>query len=72
MLRNRRLETDEDFQEAMERGTGIRVFQDDYVIQSGGVITRFTDSFVVIQSDVSDLQYYDRSSCEFFEARRRS
>lgn len=70
-MANRRLLTDADFQEAMDRGRRIRVFQDDHVVDSGGVIIRFEADTVVIQSSVSDLQYYSRNRCEFFEQRTR-
>ena len=71
MAQNRRLLTDQDFKEAMERQAGIRVFQDDHVVASGGIITRFDDLSVVIQSGVSDISYHDRDQCEFFEMRKR-
>lgn len=71
MARNRRLVTDQDFQEAMDRQTRIRVFQDDHVIDSNGIIIRFDDDIVVTQSGVSDLAYHSRESCEFFEMRER-
>jgi hypothetical protein len=71
MSLNRRLLTDQDFQEALDRQLRIRVFQDDHIINSGGVIIRFSDSTVVIQSSVSDLAYHERDRCEFFEIRKR-
>lgn len=71
MASNRRLQTDQDFNEAMERQTRIRVFQDDHVVDAGGVIIRFDDQTVVIQASVSDLAYHSRSQCEFFEMRKR-
>jgi hypothetical protein len=71
MAQNRRLVTDQDFQEAMEREFRIRVFQDDHVVDSSGVISRFDDRQIVIQSGVSDIAYYPREQCEFFEMRKR-
>ncbi|SEO35403.1 hypothetical protein [Paenibacillus sp. OV219] len=66
-----RLVTDEDFTEAMERQFRLRVYKDDHIVDSGGVIIRFDDTTVVSQSSVSDVAYHDRSACEFFEIRRR-
>lgn len=71
MARNRRLLTDADFREAMDKQIAIRVFQDDHIVDSNGVIIRFDDSTVVIQSTVSDIGYYDRNGCEFFEMAKR-
>lgn len=71
MAINRRLVTDDDFQEAMDRQVGVRVFQNDHIVDTGVVISRFTDSFIVTQSGVSDVTYHSRSSCEFFEIRKR-
>ena len=66
---NRPLLTDSDLQEAIDRKLPVRVFQDDHLVNSGATVVRFTDSDVVIQSRVSDLTYYSRSRCEFFEVR---
>ncbi|XEC97238.1 hypothetical protein AB6A23_12215 [Paenibacillus tarimensis] len=71
MAQHRRLVTDADFQEAMDKQSGIRVFQNDLVIDSGGVIVRFTDLLVVIQSGVSEVAYHERRACEFFELKKR-
>jgi hypothetical protein len=68
---NRRLVTDADLLDAMERQIGMRVFEDDHIVHSGGAIVRFDDRTVVIQASVSDLSYYNRGSCEFFELRKR-
>ncbi|MDB4867318.1 MAG: hypothetical protein JWR03_1651 [Cohnella sp.] len=68
---NRRLLTDADFQEAMDRQTGIRVFEHDHIVHSGGAIVRFDERSVVIQAGVSDISYYARTGCEFFELRKR-
>jgi ribosome maturation factor RimP len=71
MAHNRRLITDQDFKEAMERQVSIRVFQDDHIVDSGGVIVRFDDQTIVVQSTVSDLHYHQRDLCEFYEMRKR-
>ncbi|SDX32761.1 hypothetical protein [Paenibacillus sp. CF384] len=67
----RRLQTDADFTEAMERQFKLRVYKDDHIVDSGGIIIRFDDSIVVSQSSISDVAYHDRNACEFFEIRRR-
>ncbi|MBO7745700.1 hypothetical protein I8J29_15925 [Paenibacillus sp. MWE-103] len=67
----RRLVSDEDFTEAMERQFRLRVYKDDHIVDSGGIIIRFDDQLVVSQSSVSDVTYHDRAACEFFEIRRR-
>jgi hypothetical protein len=66
MAHNRRLETDEDFQEAMDRHIGVRIFQDDHIIEAGGLIIRFDDQLVVTQKGVGDITYHRRDACEFF------
>ncbi|MDQ1912491.1 hypothetical protein RAC89_19035 [Paenibacillus sp. GD4] len=71
MSLNRRLITDQDFQEAMDRQVKIRVFQNDHIVDSGGLIIRFDESTVVVQSGVSDLSYHQRNQCEFFDIRKR-
>ncbi|PRX73162.1 hypothetical protein B0G52_104262 [Cohnella sp. SGD-V74] len=68
---NIRLITDQDYQEALERQARIRVFKDDHIIDSGGVIVRFDSRTVVIQTGVGDLAYHDRAACEIFELRTR-
>ncbi|WP_276355218.1 hypothetical protein [Cohnella caldifontis] len=68
---NRRLITDSDMQDAMDRQIGIRVFEDDHIVHSGGSILRFDERTVVIQAGVSDLSYFSRQSCEFFELKKR-
>lgn len=70
MARTRRLTTDADFTEAMERGTSLRVFQDDHIVSSGGIIVRFDSATVVVQTGVGDISYFRRDGCEFFETRR--
>ncbi len=67
MARTRRLITDADFLEAQERGRRIRVFQDDHIVDSGGIIIRYTDDDIIIQSGVGDITYHSRQLCEFFE-----
>ncbi|MFC4777392.1 hypothetical protein ACFO9Q_11410 [Paenibacillus sp. GCM10023252] len=71
MAHTRRLETNQDMQEAMEQEARIRVFQDNHVINSGGIITRFDEQLVVVQSGVSDVAYHDRSACEFYAIGKR-
>ncbi|QTH41832.1 hypothetical protein J4772_30630 [Cohnella sp. LGH] len=71
MALNIRLITDEDFQEALDKQALIRVFKDDHIIDSGGIIVRFDDRTVVIQTGVGDLAYHDRTVCEIFELRNR-
>lgn len=71
MAITRRLETDQDFQEAMDRQARIRVFLNDHMVDSGGVITRFDDQIIAIQTSVSELSYHQRQLCEFFETRKR-
>ncbi|MFC4303234.1 hypothetical protein [Cohnella boryungensis] len=71
MALNIRLLTDTDFQETMERHARVRVFKDDHIIDDRGVIVRFDERIVVVQSGVGDLAYHDRAACEFFELRNR-
>ncbi|ULO05320.1 hypothetical protein H1230_19720 [Paenibacillus sp. 19GGS1-52] len=66
----RPLQTDSDFQEAQDRKLPVRVFQDDHLVNSGATIVRFTETDVIIQSRVSDLTYYSRRECQFYELRR--
>lgn len=66
----RPLLTEQDFQEAMDHQARIRVFQDDHLVDSGGVIIRFDDQTVIIQSSVSDVAYHSRKDCQFFEVRK--
>lgn len=70
MAINRKLSTDRDFEEAAAHRTRLRVFKDDHLVESGSTIVRFDETTVVLQSDVSDLTYYSRGECEFFELRR--
>nr|WP_253944670.1 hypothetical protein [Paenibacillus sp. NEAU-GSW1] len=62
--------TDRDFEEAVQLETRVRVFQDDYIVTSSGVIIRFDERTIVVQSSVSEIDYHDRNSCEFFEMRK--
>lgn len=71
MAQNVRLLTDLDFEEAMERQARLRVFKDDHIIDTGGVIVRFDDRTIVVQSGIGDLAYHTRQDCEFFELRKR-
>lgn len=68
---NRRLVTDRDLEEAMVNRIGIRVFENDQIVHSGGMITRFDDNTVVIQDGVSDITYIAREACEIFELKRK-
>jgi hypothetical protein len=71
MARNHRLVTDVDFQEAVESQASVRVFKDNHIVDSNAVIVRFSETMVVVQTHVSDLTYYDREACEFFEMKKR-
>ncbi|MBC8079055.1 MAG: hypothetical protein H7X86_01830 [Gorillibacterium sp.] len=68
---NRRLLTDQDFAEAMELQMGIRVFKDNYIVDSGGVIIQFNEKTIVLQAGVGDLSYLPREACEFFGMKGR-
>ncbi|RTE09443.1 hypothetical protein [Paenibacillus whitsoniae] len=71
MARNQRLVTDADFQEVVDRQAVVRVFKDDHIVDSNALVLRFSDTTVVVQTRVSELTYYDRHACEFFEMKRR-
>jgi ribosome maturation factor RimP len=71
MAINRRLQTDRDFQEALEKQVRIRVFKDDHMVDSGGILVRFDEQIIALQSSVSDLIYHPRALCEFFEMKKR-
>jgi hypothetical protein len=71
MAHNRKLETDSDFQEAMDRLVPIRVFHKDQIINTNGIIIRFTEDFIIVQTGVSDLSYHPRELCEFFGMKKR-
>jgi hypothetical protein len=71
MAQSIRLLTDVDFQEAMERQARLRVFKNDHIIDTGGLIVRFDDRTIVVQAGVGDLAYHARQECEFFELRKR-
>jgi ribosome maturation factor RimP len=71
MAINRRLQTDQDFQEAMEKQVRVRVFQNDHMVNTGGILVRFDELIVALQSSVSDLTYHQRELCEFFEMKKR-
>ncbi|QMV42821.1 hypothetical protein [Cohnella cholangitidis] len=66
-----RLLTDQDFEEAMQRQARLRVFKNDHIIDTNGIIVRYDSQTVVIQSGVGDLAYHSRGDCEFFELRKR-
>lgn len=71
MAQTIRLVTDLDFEEAMERQSRLRVFKNDHIIDTGGVIVRFDERTIVVQSGIGDLAYHVRQDCEFFELRKR-
>lgn len=71
MAQNRRLISDLDLTEAMERHVNIRVFKDDHIVDSNVTIVRFDETFIVVQSGVSELTYHERETCEFFEMKKR-
>ncbi|WP_239616246.1 hypothetical protein [Cohnella mopanensis] len=71
MALNIRLLTDQDFEEAMQRQARMRVFKNDHIIDSNGIIVRYDSQTIVIQSGVGDLAYHSREDCEFFELRKR-
>ncbi|MFC5653141.1 hypothetical protein ACFPYJ_29325 [Paenibacillus solisilvae] len=66
-----RLETDQDFEEALERRSILRVFKDDHIVDSGCTLVRFDNELVVCQSSVSEVSYHSRRECEFFGMRKR-
>ncbi len=68
MARTRKLMTDRDFTDAMEKQFAIQVFEDDHLISAGGRIIRYDDNQVVIQRSISEIDYHDRDSCDFFGA----
>ena len=71
MSLNRRLLTDADFQEALDKGTRVRVFRDNQIVDASSIVVRFDERTVVTQSSVSDLMYHRRADCEFFDLRKR-
>lgn len=71
LAHNRKLENDADFQEAMDRQVPIRVFQNDQMIDSGGIVIRFTEQFIIVQTGVSGLTYHPRELCEFFGMKKQ-
>ncbi|BBI31402.1 hypothetical protein [Cohnella abietis] len=71
MSQSIRLITDQDFEEAMQRQARLRVFKNDHIIDTNGIIIRFDQQTVVVQAGVGDLAYHSREACEFFELRKR-
>jgi len=71
MAINRKLFTDTDFAEVVKKGTPIRVFQDNHIVEARTVVIRFDDAVIVTQAAVSDLTYHNRNDCEFYELRKR-
>lgn len=66
----RRLFTDQDFQEAVNRRLHVRIFRDDHLIESDSFVIRFTDETIITQSRVSDMTYHPRKECNFFELKK--
>ncbi|MCD9020408.1 hypothetical protein [Cohnella silvisoli] len=71
MAQSIRLLTDPEFEEAMQRQARLRVFKNDHIIDSNGIIVRFDNRTVVVQSGIGDLAYHAREECEFFEVKKR-
>ena len=61
-----RLQTDADFQEALDKEKKIRVFQDNQIIDNKAIIVRFDDQKIVTQASIGDITYHPRQDCEFF------
>ena len=61
-----KLFTDEDFQEAVDQESLIRVFKDNHIVEHRVIVIRFNESTVITQSNVSDLTYHNRADCEFY------
>ncbi|GGH09629.1 hypothetical protein [Paenibacillus segetis] len=66
----RRLITEQDFQEAVDRRLLVRVFRDNHLIESGSTMIRFTADTIITQSSVSDLSYHSIRDCQFFEIKK--
>jgi hypothetical protein len=71
MALNIRLITDQDFEEAMQRHARLRVFKNDHIVDTNGIIVRYDSQTIVVQSGVGDLAYHPRGVCEFFEHKKR-
>lgn len=71
MAINRRLNTDQDFEEVLELQQRIRVFQDNQIVDSSSLVVRYDDNIVVTQSGVSDIAYHNRKKSEFFLLSKR-
>lgn len=71
MAINRRLGSDRDFEEMIEKQLRVRVFQNNQIIDAGSVVVRFDDSIIVTQSGIGDISYHSRQDCEFYELKRR-
>lgn len=68
---NRRIHTDQDFEEIIEKQLRIRVFQDNQIVEGSTLVVRYDDSIIVTQSGANDITYHNRKDCEFFELRKR-
>jgi hypothetical protein len=71
MAINRRIVSDRDFNEMVDKQLRVRVFQNNQIIDGNAAVVRFDDSMVVTQSGVGDISYHNRQECEFFELKRR-
>ncbi len=71
MAINRRIVSDRDFNEVLDKQLKIRVFQHNQIVDGNALIVRFDDDVVVTQSGVGDISYHNREECEFFELKRR-
>lgn len=66
----RRLLTEQDFQEAIDRQFRIRVFRNDHMVDNNTVIIRMTEDTIITQTGVSDLTYHSRRDSQFFELKK--
>ncbi|MEF2967829.1 hypothetical protein V3851_18525 [Paenibacillus sp. M1] len=66
----RRLLTEQDFEEAINRRLRVRVFRDDHIVDNDTVIIRITEENVITQTGVSELSYHSRRDSQFFELKK--
>lgn len=62
----RKLITDSDFQEAVDRESQVRVFVNNQIVEHSAIIVRFDEQKIITQSNVSDLMYHNRDEGEFY------
>lgn len=67
----RKLITDQDLQQAMDKKIPIQVFENNHLIETGTTVLRFTSDTVITQKSVSDVSYHNRDHCQFFELKRK-